>query len=429
MASHSTAALYIRVSTEEQATEGQSVDAQIDILTQYCKLYQIKIYQIYKDLGISGKDAKSRPGLIKMLQDARQNKFSMVLVWKISRLSRSLRDLLWILDELDKQQIVFSSYSEKFDTSTPVGKMTLQLLGSIAEFERNTIVDNVKLGLQEYAKKGGKTGTVLGYDNVNKQLIINQTEAEAVKLIYKLYTINQMSMSQIAEHMNVLGFRTKRSNKFNKDSIAVILSNPVYIGVNRHKIGQEDEYCTAGSQLQIIDADTWDAAQRLRDANKTKRPPRGITPFLLSGKVQCPLCSCFMYGFTSHAGSKAYRYYRCKSCGTTSNAEKINDAVLVRLKKLLLNEEIIKHVLSVASQKKINSAEGSILVLQNKELQRSKNMMDRYIMLLNQTEFSSSSVILDKIKDLEAKIMELQELIHIEQNVVRSIDSCTFSKE
>ncbi|MDF2840391.1 MAG: hin 4, partial [Clostridia bacterium] len=230
----SKAALYIRVSTEEQAAEGQSVDAQIDTLSQFCRLYHIDIYNIYQDLGISGKETHNRPGLIRMLEDGKQLKFNMVLVWKISRLSRSLKDLLLILDEFEKSNIIFNSYSEKFDTSTPLGKMTLQLLGSIAEFERNTIIDNVKLGLHEYANKGGKTGTVLGYDHHDKQLFVNPWEAEIIKMIYQLYTVNQMSMSEIAAYLNEAGYRTKRNNCFSKDGIATILSNPVYIGINRH---------------------------------------------------------------------------------------------------------------------------------------------------------------------------------------------------
>jgi len=425
----SKAALYIRVSTEEQATEGQSVDAQIEILSQYCKLFQIEIYEIYRDLGISGKDTQSRPGLIKMLQDARLGRFNMVLVWKISRLSRSLKDLLWILDELERQGIVFSSYSEKFDTSTPVGKMTLQLLGSIAEFERNTIIDNVKMGLQEYARKGGKTGTVLGYDNVNKQLVINEVESEIVKLIYKLYTMNQMSMAQISDYLNIMGFKTKRNNSFNKDSIAVILSNPVYIGVNRHKIGQRDEYSTTGSHQQIIDSDTWNAAQKLREKNKTKRPSRSTNPFVFSGKVLCPLCGNPMYGFTSCSGSRNYRYYRCKGCRTICNAEKIDHAVLEQLKQLLLNEEIAKSVISLACKKASGNIENSMMLLQEKELLKSKRLLERYIVLLNDAELSSSSIMLEKIKELEKRINQMQDMAKEMQNTALMNESLSFSEE
>ncbi|HYE11214.1 MAG TPA: recombinase family protein [Patescibacteria group bacterium] len=403
------AALYIRVSTEEQAAEGQSVTAQIEILTQYCKLYDIEIYDVYKDLGISGKETRNRPQLIRMLQDAKNGCFNLVLVWKISRLSRSLKDLLLILDQFEKLNIVFSSYSEKFDTSTAVGKMTLQLLGSIAEFERNTIIDNVKLGLQEYARKGGKTGTVLGYDNCNKQLFINANEAEMVKMIYRLYTEAHMSMSKIAEHMNALGCKTKRNNFFSKDSIAVILSNPVYIGINRHKVGQEEAYSIKGSHPPIIEVTTWNTAQALRESNKKKRPTKNKQLFfLLSGKIQCPSCSSLMYSFTTSAASKTYRYYRCKGCKSICNAAGIEEAVLNHLKKISQGENsILTPMVHLMQHNSIHTANKNLDLLK-RESERIQKLLDKYVLLLDDEAFIQSEVILNKIKDLEIRLEELQ---------------------
>ncbi|OGO79180.1 MAG: hypothetical protein A2Y23_12895 [Clostridiales bacterium GWB2_37_7] len=421
------AALYIRVSTEEQASEGQSVAAQIDTLTQYCCLYNINIYDIYKDLGISGKETQNRPGLISMLQDAKHKRFNMVLVWKISRLSRNLKDLLLILDQLEKSNIVFSSYSEKFDTSTPVGKMTLQLLGSIAEFERNTIIDNVKLGLHEYANKGGKTGTVLGYDNHNKQLIINPAEAEIVTMIYKLYSIKQMSMSEIAVHLNELGYKTKRNNHFTKDGIAVILSNPVYIGINRHNIGQKDEYHTTGLHPHIVDAITWETAQSLRKSNKNKKSAIANKHcFLLSGKILCPNCSTPMRSFTSSAGSRRYRYYRCKSCSSICNADNIEKAVLEYLRKLLNKESIINDALLHTYQGRNHSMNDFDTKTLQKELNKTQMLLDRYVLLLKIDDFSSSAIIMDKIKELESKLNQYKsQLVNIKADQHRTTDLYT----
>lgn len=403
------AALYIRVSTEEQATEGQSVSAQIETLTQYCKLYNIEIVDVYKDLGISGKDTKNRPELIKMLKDARKGSFNLVLVWKISRLSRRLKDLLLILEEFEKSGIVFNSYSEKFDTSTAVGKMTLQLLGSIAEFERNTIIDNVNLGLNEFARKGGKTGTVLGYDNCNKQLIVNTYEAELVKMIYNLYTVKHMSEYEIVAHLNSLGFKTKRNNDFSKGSIAVILSNPVYISINRHKIGQEDEYKTEGAHIPIIEITTWNTAQSLREINKKKRPVKNKQFFfLLSGKIQCPRCGYFMYSFTSSNPSKTYRYYRCKGCKGICNADNIENAVINQFIKLLNVENIVyKLVAHLSLLVSVNEDSNNIALL-IRESEKVQKLMDKYVLLLDIKAFDSSEVVITKIKELEIRLKELQ---------------------
>lgn len=404
------AALYIRVSTEEQAVEGQSVDAQIETLTQYCKLYDIEIYDIYKDLGVSGKSAKNRPSLQLMLRDACSKKFNMVLVWKISRLSRSLKDLLLILDQLEKNDIVFSSYSEKFDTSTPVGRMTLQLLGSIAEFERNTIIDNVKLGLKEYARKGGKTGTILGYDNVSKQLIVNPQEAEIIKLIYRLYAIDRMSLDEIAELLNARGYVTKRGKQFRKDGIAVILDNPAYIGLNRHNVGTCEEYQTAGAHQPIIDINTWETVQELRQTNRTKHIKKNKdSVFLLSSKIICSCCGSSMIGFYSSSVSKAYRYYKCKGCGYLVNAARLDGIVIEAMLKLLQDPQIIEDTISCFNASfRLRNYSQEFKQLQT-QITNLSNQFDKYLALHSNEELKVSPIIIDKIKSIEQKINELNQ--------------------
>lgn len=401
MACNSRAALYIRVSTEEQAAEGQSIDAQVETLRQYCTLYGIEIYRIYKDLGISGKSIKNRPGIKSMLADAKDSKFDILLVWKISRLSRSLKDLLFILEQLDDCNITFHSYSEKFDTSTPVGKMTLQLLGSIAEFERNTIIDNVKLGLREYARKGGKTGTVFGYDNKHKQLVINPDEADAVRLIYRLYCCEGYSMTEIAHSLNAAGFRTKRGNMFSKDSISVILGNPVYIGVNRHHTKKETTYEIAGTHEPIVDKTIWNKAQQLRDTNKNQRSKSGSYSFLLTGKLVCPRCSSRMYGFTSSSGSKKYKYYRCKECSLTCRADKAEEDTINKLKALLNDNHIYNAILYHFGHANIGDDKEVRLELLEKETKHIARLMEKYLLLLEQKDFKDSKLFAAKLLELE----------------------------
>ena len=396
----SKAALYIRVSTEEQANEGQSVAAQTETLTRFCKLYDIEIFDIYRDLGISGKDTINRPGLQRMLKEGMEGKFNMVLVWKISRLSRNLKDLLQVIDQLERSGIVFSSYSEKFDTSTAVGRMTLQLLGSIAEFERNTIIDNIKLGLQEYARKGGKTGTVLGYEHQGSSLSIVPREAEAVSLIYKLYTIDRMSMSDIAEELNCLGYRTKRNKLFRKDSISVILSNPVYTGFNRHKVGTPEEYHVQATHPSIIDKETWEAAQRLRRTNTHKRPRKAHhTSFLLAGILQCPQCSMPLLGKSTATATKNYSYYRCKACRKSCRAEEMEQTVIAELRQ---RSELFQAAYIDTSS---NTTHFSRL---SREIEKQKKLLDKYLLLLDHEDLKNSSVVIQKVTELEKALMELQ---------------------
>ena len=342
-----TAAIYVRVSTEEQASEGQSISAQIETLTQYCRLYNIKLYKTYKDLGLSGKDTKNRPGLIELIQDCQRGLFNMVIVWKISRLTRSLKDLLELIDIFEGHSIVFASYSERFDTSTPVGRMTLQLLGSIAEFERNTIIENVKLGLREYARKGGRTGAVYGYDSQHKSIVVNGFEAKAVRIIFDLYVNFKLSASEIADIINRQGYRTKRGNKFTKESILYILKNPVYIGLNRYRAPDGSFKEVHGGHEAIIDMKTWSKAVSTYSGccDKTSRySPKQKS--LLSGILLCPKCKGAMNIFYSLSKGKRYRYYKClKSCiSSMQNADKAEGILLNHIINTILDSFIINDI-------------------------------------------------------------------------------------
>ncbi|MUT67451.1 recombinase family protein [Paenibacillus sp. NEAU-GSW1] len=160
--------IYARVSTEEQAEQGYSIEAQITTLRNLCKAEQKVVFKEYVDAGISGKTIEKRPAMKQLLRDVEAGKIQEVLVWKLDRISRKMSDLLQIVEHLNRYNVKFRSYSEKdFDTETASGKLNIQMLGVIAEFQRNTIVENVKMGMKQRARKGKwNGGTVLGYDVV-----------------------------------------------------------------------------------------------------------------------------------------------------------------------------------------------------------------------------------------------------------------------
>lgn len=160
-------AIYSRVSTSEQAEEGYSIDEQERLLTEWCKKMNYEIYKCYSDRGISGKSIKGRPAMQELLKDAQEGKFNIVITWKISRIARDMLNLLEIIDILNRRGIAFRSYSEQFETETPMGKFSLHMMGAVAELERNTISQNVKMGCLARARDGRWGGNrVLGYDIV-----------------------------------------------------------------------------------------------------------------------------------------------------------------------------------------------------------------------------------------------------------------------
>ena len=151
-------AIYCRVSTVEQAEEGYSIDEQRRRNIEYCEKEGHEVFKVYEDRGISGKNISGRPGLKELLQDANAGKFDLVIVWKLNRISRKLIDILNIVDTLDKNKIAFRSLTESFETETPAGKLQLNIMGAIGEFERGTIAENVKMGMIARAREGKWNG-------------------------------------------------------------------------------------------------------------------------------------------------------------------------------------------------------------------------------------------------------------------------------
>jgi DNA invertase Pin-like site-specific DNA recombinase len=150
------AALYLRVSTQDQTTLNQELE-----LKRFCEREDIKIYKIYKDEGISGSKT-TRPGLDQLLQDMRKKSFGCVVVWKFDRLGRSTAHLLQVLEELKKKNVRLIATSQNIDTFTPMGKFFFTILSGFAEMEREMIRERIKLGLERRKKQGKKLGRPKG---------------------------------------------------------------------------------------------------------------------------------------------------------------------------------------------------------------------------------------------------------------------------
>ena len=227
------AAIYIRVSTQEQAMEGYSLDAQKRTLTDYCRSMHYEIHGIYSDEGISAKDIEHRPGIMALIKDATDNKFDIILVWKLTRFSRNLANIVTVCEQLDKAGVTLVSYTEAFDSNTPSGRMIRSILGTVAQFEREIISENVKLGMSERAKQGKRTcSTVLGFDKDGKDsFVVNEKEAEYVRFCYKEF-LKRKNVSEVASLARENGYSGKRGRKPSPASVMVILTRPIYAGYN-----------------------------------------------------------------------------------------------------------------------------------------------------------------------------------------------------
>jgi len=226
------AAIYVRVSTQDQAQHGFSLDAQQESLENYSKALGYDLFKIYRDEGKSAKDMK-RPEMQQMLQDAEAKKFSAIFIYKLDRFSRSLKDLILTIDKLKELGIDFVSLQDKIETTSASGKLMFHVISAFAEFERNIIGDRTKFGMQRKAKEGGFiTKAPRGYKLLDKKLIPNEKSGEIQK-IFEEFTNSEISLTQLAKKYNMTTAGIKK-----------LLKNITYIGkvkfVEQLSEGQHD---------------------------------------------------------------------------------------------------------------------------------------------------------------------------------------------
>jgi len=223
------AALYTRVSTEDQAKEGFSLDAQLEKLRAYCTARDWKIIGEYVDDGYSGRNTR-RPAYKKLLEDIR--KWDMLLVIKMDRIHRNSKNFMLMMENLKKVNKEFVSMTESLDTSTAMGRFVMDIIQRIAQLESEQIGERVYDGMAQKARtNGGALGFNIpyGYNYVNNELIINKKESTVVKKIFDLY-LDGKSMNGIAEYLNHNKIPTKKKKIWRSQTISKILKNPLYCG-------------------------------------------------------------------------------------------------------------------------------------------------------------------------------------------------------
>jgi DNA invertase Pin-like site-specific DNA recombinase len=329
-------AIYIRVSTEDQAKEGYSLEVQREYLEGFAKRENYDIFKVYSDDGISGYSDR-RPALQELLKDAKDNKFEVVLVYKIDRFSRNLKDLLTLVDELSSSGVAFKSATEPFDTTTSAGKLMFQQLGSFAEFERNRIAERVFPGMIKGVQQGNWQGARFSpfgytYNKTKKLLEIEQREADIVKLIYTMYLAGK-STQDIAVYLNKKKYQTRTGKQFYNKFICDILKNRIYTGKivwnkkhydKNQKTKKHYKYIkndsskiiiARGKHTPIIDEQDFEEVQKLLAVKKRRWRPRAKNQeYLLAGLISCAKCSHKYHGVSSisnHRTNKKKRWYRC----------------------------------------------------------------------------------------------------------------------
>lgn len=222
-------AIYTRVSTQMQAEKGVSLDAQKNELVEYCNKNNYE-YDVFEDAGISGKNITKRKELQKLLNNLKS--YDIVICYKLSRISRSVKDMANMLDKFQKNNIRFISLKENIDTEQATGKLLIYVISICAEIERDNISEFVKMAKKQQFENGKVTAKkVLGYDLINKKLVVNNKEANIVKFIFETYNKTH-NYYQTAKMCNDKGFKGKKGQEFHASSIKTIIQNQIYCGFN-----------------------------------------------------------------------------------------------------------------------------------------------------------------------------------------------------
>ena len=303
-------AVYTRKSSEEGLDmEFNSLDAQRESSEAYIASQRsegwVLVRDQYDDGGISG-GTLERPGLKRLLADVEDGLVDVVVVYKIDRLSRSLMDFSKLVEVFDRNDVTFVSVTQSFNTTTSMGRLTLNILLSFAQFEREVTGERIRDKFAASRKKGIFMGgnLPLGYDVKDRKLIIVPSEAEIIRTIFNRF-VEIGSGTELARELAARGVKTSRGNRIDKKYIYRMLNNRAYIGEAVHK---GDSY--PGEHNAIIDRDVWDKVHTILTESPRKRAARtrADSPALLKGLLYGPDGAAFSPTHT-RKGGKLYRYY------------------------------------------------------------------------------------------------------------------------
>lgn len=311
-------AIYVRKSTEKglelefNSLHNQEESCRNYILSQAFQCWEH--YKTYTDGGISG-GTMERPALKQMLNDIAAGLIQVVVVYKVDRLSRSIMDFHNMMREFDRHNCNFVSITQAFDTSTSMGKLTLNMLLSFAQFEREVSAERVRDKIRASKAKGFWTGGVppLGYDVINKKLIPNIVEAETVCRIFEKYlelkSLGDLHHWCIENNITNKQWTTQKGETmggtvFCKHALNNLLRNPVYIGRIRNKKTNETY---TGLHNAIIPTQLFEAAQEMLSENNNRRTSRCIYgQYMLRGKIFDMAGNMFKTKSTSKSKTRHY---------------------------------------------------------------------------------------------------------------------------
>ncbi len=391
------AAVYTRKSTEEGLEQDfNSLDAQRESGEAYIASQKSEGWTClptrYDDGGYTGGNM-DRPAFQRLLADIEAGQVDCVVVYKVDRFSRSLLDFARVMGKLEEHGVTFVSVTQQFNTTTSMGRLTLNVLLSFAQFEREIISERTRDKIAAARRKGKWHGgmSVLGYD-VDRQtrcLIVNEPEAARVRDIFELY-LKKRTLLPVVQELSRRNLQNKAwvthkgrhrgGRLFDKNSVFKLLTNVTYLGKIRYK-----KEILPGQHPAIVNADVYNQVQELlrRNGRNSGNELRNSTGALLKGLIRCKSCDCAMIHAHTLKGRRRYRYYVCShaqkmgwnSCATKSvPAAEIERFVVERVRAIGKDDAMI----AATIERVRRQSQEAIDVLENErhQLQQELQRMD-----------------------------------------------------
>ena len=433
-------AIYTRKSTDEgldsnfNTLDAQRESAEAFIVSQRHEGW-VTLPQKYDDGGYTGANME-RPALKRLLADVKAGTVNCVVVYKVDRLSRSLLDFSRIMEVLDKQGATFVSVTQQFNTTSSMGRLTLNVLLSFAQFEREMISERTRDKMRAARRKGKWVGgsPVIGYDVVpaGGSIVVNQNEAQRVRQIFTLY-LELGSLIPVVEELDRRGWRMKSwttregreagGKPIAKNNLYNLLTNMIYAG----KV-EFDGQVYQGEQERIVDDDTWNKVQSAlsRNGRSGGRNIGNKHGALLKGLVRCGSCDVGMIHSYVNKKNKVYRYYVCikahqrgwAQCETRSvSAPALENAVVEQLRGIGRNPTLLREVLrQIGEHRKRNSTEiARAKADTEKDLRKATQEIKEAVSTLGSVGIARLADLQDQTSQLNSRVSDLsQQLAAIE---------------
>lgn len=416
------AAIYIRVSTEDQAREGFSLGEQKEKLLQLCAFKDYEVFKIYEDAGISAKDMEHRPAFQQMLEDMKNGKINYIVAYKLDRVTRSVRDLEELILELEKYNCYLVCDRDDVNTSTANGRFFVRMLTVLLQLEIEIVSERTKFGLNGAIKSSHLPGIVpLVYKkDGNKKTIVDETTKTVIERIFKMY-LEGKSYFQIA---NILNEEKILSPKHWKDTtVQKILDNKIYMGdYEQFKRIAKKENIEPVIYMNVVEPiisrAIWEECQLQKEKNQRTYTRDRV--YLFFQKIKCPTCGRIMKCKGSGGKKKKYMYYNCEHCHLNYREDKVEECLIQFIYDLVEYDMAVKKyflpILSDHKPTKTNDIDKEM-----KQLEKQKGRIKKAYMsgIVEMEDFS------EDYKLIEEKI----EILEQTRNELMTLDSITFTPQ